>query len=182
MTQPAVSQALKRLEEQLGTPLIARRGPRFDITEAGEEALRIAEEINSNVSLLSTAMDEHPEQVMGKVRLLSISRIESPAYDDFLIAFHRRPPQGGAGGGSDAQLRHHQLPATEDRQPRPLPVPRAACRRPSSSSCASCASATPSSAAATTASSAATTSTWRISRASTSSRSAATRSAAASRR
>lgn len=93
LTQPAVSQALKRLEEQLGTPLIARRGPRFDITEAGEEALRIAEEINSNVSLLSTAMDEHPEQVMGKVRLLSISRIESPAYDDFLIAFHRRHPK-----------------------------------------------------------------------------------------
>ncbi|BAU72807.1 LysR family transcriptional regulator [Metapseudomonas furukawaii] len=93
LTQPAISQALKRLEEQLGTPLIARRGPRFDITEAGEEALRIAEEINANVSRLGIAMDEHPEQVLGKVRLLCISRIESAAYDEFLSAFHKRHPR-----------------------------------------------------------------------------------------
>lgn len=42
LTQPAVSQALKRLEEQLGRQLIARRGPRFALTEVGEQIFELA--------------------------------------------------------------------------------------------------------------------------------------------
>jgi DNA-binding transcriptional LysR family regulator len=41
LTQPAVSQALKRLEEQLGRQLIARRGPRFVLTEMGEQLFQL---------------------------------------------------------------------------------------------------------------------------------------------
>ena len=36
VTQPAISQALKRLEETLGRSLIRRRGPHFEPTHAGE--------------------------------------------------------------------------------------------------------------------------------------------------
>ena len=50
ITQSAVSQALKRLEEQLGATLILRRGQRFDLTGTGEEVLRIAADIYGNVS------------------------------------------------------------------------------------------------------------------------------------
>ncbi|CAE6851711.1 HTH-type transcriptional regulator ArgP [Paraburkholderia aspalathi] len=42
LTQPAVSQALKRLEDTLGRNLIQRRGPHFEPTRAGEEVYRIA--------------------------------------------------------------------------------------------------------------------------------------------
>ena len=52
ITQSAVSQALKRLEEQLDCALILRRGPRFDLTSAGEEVLRIATDIYGDVSLI----------------------------------------------------------------------------------------------------------------------------------
>jgi DNA-binding MarR family transcriptional regulator len=45
LTQPAVSQALRRLEEQLDCQLIARRGPRFDLTEAGQRIFAIAGEM-----------------------------------------------------------------------------------------------------------------------------------------
>ena len=42
LSQPAVTQALKRLEEQIGVALIERNGPRFQLTRAGVETLKIA--------------------------------------------------------------------------------------------------------------------------------------------
>lgn len=93
LTQPAVSQALKRLEEQLDRALIIRRGPRFALTEAGEEVARIASDLYGNVSRLGAALERSTETVVGKVRMLTISRIQSRCYDDFLADFHRRFPR-----------------------------------------------------------------------------------------
>lgn len=93
ITQSAVSQSLKRLEEQLGCALIARKGPRFDLTQAGEEVLRIAEEIYGNVSRLSTAIEGPQDDVVGKVRLLAISKVQSDLYDEFLADFHACHPR-----------------------------------------------------------------------------------------
>ncbi|MDH4761590.1 LysR family transcriptional regulator [Pseudomonas sp. CBMAI 2609] len=93
LTQPAVSQALKRLEEQLDRGLIIRRGPRFALTEAGEEVARIASDLYGNVSRLGAALERSTETVVGKVRMLTISRIQSRCYDDFLADFHRRFPR-----------------------------------------------------------------------------------------
>ena len=93
ITQSAVSQSLKRLEEQLECALISRKGPRFDLTEAGEEILRIAEEMYGNVSRIGSAIEGPQDDVVGKVRLLSISRVQSTVYDDFLANFHLNHPR-----------------------------------------------------------------------------------------
>src|ERR1700734_2638834 len=57
LTQPAVSQALKRLEDTLGRNLIQRRGPHFEPTRAGEEVYRIASDIYGHMSRLETELD-----------------------------------------------------------------------------------------------------------------------------
>jgi DNA-binding transcriptional LysR family regulator len=93
LTQSAVSQSLKRLEEQLECQLILRRGPRFDVSAAGEEVLRIAEEIYGNVARLSATLKNPEDDVVGKVRILTISRVQSALYDDFLVQFHRDHPR-----------------------------------------------------------------------------------------
>ncbi|AQH01651.1 LysR family transcriptional regulator [Burkholderia sp. KK1] len=93
ITQPAVSQALRRLEETLDRKLIERRGPHFAPTQAGEEVYRIASDIYGNISRLETELDDHTEDINGSIRLLTISRIESPAYDAFLADFHRAYPR-----------------------------------------------------------------------------------------
>lgn len=93
LTQPAISQALKRLEEQLGCQLIARRGPRFALTEAGEQIFAIAGEMYGQVSQLSSALLQPGDEVIGKVRLLMISRIVSERFDRFLADFHRDHPR-----------------------------------------------------------------------------------------
>ena len=84
LTQPAVSQALKRLEEQLGRQLIARRGPRFALTEVGEQIFALAGEIYGQMSQVSSVLEQPADEVIGKVRLLIISRIFSERFDDFL--------------------------------------------------------------------------------------------------
>lgn len=93
ITQSAVSQALKRLEEQLECSLILRHGPRFNLTEVGDEVLRIATDIYGNVSRVSTALESRDNDVVGKVRLLAISTVQSTAYDTFLTEFHRSYPR-----------------------------------------------------------------------------------------
>jgi len=77
LSQPAVSQALKRLEEQLESALVIRSGPRIALSKAGEEVMQIAAELYGTVSRLGPALDAPEETVAGKIRILMISRIES---------------------------------------------------------------------------------------------------------
>jgi len=93
VTQSAVSQALRRLEEQLGCALVLRGGPRFDLTAAGEEVLRIAIDIYGDVSRIGAAVEKESDGVAGKVRILSVSRVQSRIYDDFLGDFHEAHPR-----------------------------------------------------------------------------------------
>ncbi|NIE66251.1 LysR family transcriptional regulator [Burkholderia sp. Ax-1719] len=93
VTQPAVSQALKRLEDALGRKLIERRGAHFVPTQAGEEVYRIANDIYGNISRLETELDERTADITGSIRLLTVSRIESRVYDEFLAEFHVAYPR-----------------------------------------------------------------------------------------
>ncbi|CAB3806043.1 HTH-type transcriptional regulator CynR [Paraburkholderia caffeinitolerans] len=93
VTQPAVSQALKRLEDALGRKLIERRGTHFVPTQAGEEVYRIASDIYGTMSQLETGLDERTADITGSIRLLTVSRIESRVYDEFLAEFHSAYPR-----------------------------------------------------------------------------------------
>lgn len=92
LSQPAVSQALKRLEEQVDTPLVERHGPRFTLTQAGIETLRIAGDVQGSLGQLEAALEDASGQVVGQVRLLSINGVHCPAYDRFLSKLHREYP------------------------------------------------------------------------------------------
>lgn len=93
VTQSAVSQALKRLEQQLQCTLIVRQGSRFELTETGDEILRIASDIYGNVSRLGVALASRSQDMLGKVRILCASGVESAGYDAFLARFHRQHPR-----------------------------------------------------------------------------------------
>ena len=53
LTQPAVSHALKRLEQSLGLKLIDRNARRFEVTDAGKIVYAKAIEIHSQISRLA---------------------------------------------------------------------------------------------------------------------------------
>jgi len=92
ITQPAVSHALKRLEEQLGRKLVQRNGPRIEITRAGDEVRELAEEIYGSISRLAGQSSAAERDVSGQVRLITVSGVQFPDYDEFLAAFHRDYP------------------------------------------------------------------------------------------
>ncbi|WEK08415.1 MAG: LysR family transcriptional regulator [Candidatus Pseudomonas colombiensis] len=93
LTQSAVSQALKRLEEHLDARLIARGGRRFELTQTGEEVLRIAADIYGDVSRLGTVLASRQDDLTGKVRILISSGVQAQHYDEFLADFHQNHPQ-----------------------------------------------------------------------------------------
>ncbi|WP_028223679.1 LysR family transcriptional regulator [Paraburkholderia oxyphila] len=93
LTQPAVSQALRRLEEQLGLRLVDRRGPRIEVTQAGIEVRKIAEDIYGTISRLSLADVDAARDISGAVRIGIVSGVDFPAYDEFLAEFHRTYPR-----------------------------------------------------------------------------------------
>lgn len=93
LTQSAVSQALKRLETQLGRDLVHRDGHRFELTEAGEATYRIAQELYATISGLDAAMAEAQHEIAGRVRMVAVSTVQNEAYDSFLAGFHTRHPR-----------------------------------------------------------------------------------------
>jgi DNA-binding transcriptional LysR family regulator len=93
LTQPAVSQALRRLEDQLGMRLVDRHGPRIEVTQAGIEVQQIAEDVYGTISRLSLAKVDGDHDISGVVRLSTVSGIDFPAYDTFLAEFHRDYPR-----------------------------------------------------------------------------------------
>lgn len=93
LTQSAVSQALKRLEEQLDRRLVERHNQAFTVTNAGEEVRRAAEAIYGNVAQLLTDVSQTEVEASGRIHLLVASRIHSQVYDNFWAAFHAAYPR-----------------------------------------------------------------------------------------
>lgn len=69
LTQPAVSQQIRQLEERLGLRLIERVGRRAMPTNAGSELLVHARNIDCAMEAAVEAMDEQARGAMGRVRI-----------------------------------------------------------------------------------------------------------------
>lgn len=68
MTQPGVSQHIRKLEEQVGLPLVRRAGKTFLLTEAGGAILRLAEaRLEAERRVLAALQPEDPDR--GELRL-----------------------------------------------------------------------------------------------------------------
>lgn len=93
LSQPAVSQALKRLEDAVGGVLLHRRSGEFRLTDLGDEIYAIARDMYGTMARIELATAQDKTEVAGTLRLLVMSKVQSPAYDDFLAEFHRRYPK-----------------------------------------------------------------------------------------
>ncbi|AUA57689.1 CysJI operon transcriptional activator [Achromobacter spanius] len=93
LSQPAVSQALKRLEDAVGGLLLHRRNGEFRLTGLGDEIYAIARDMYGTMARIENAATQDRAEIAGTLRLLVMSKVQSPAYDDFLAQFHRRYPK-----------------------------------------------------------------------------------------
>jgi DNA-binding transcriptional LysR family regulator len=69
LTQPAVSQQIRQLEDRLGVRLIERVGKRARATPAGAELLRHVGTIETALGQAAAAMAAYRNEVVGRVRL-----------------------------------------------------------------------------------------------------------------
>lgn len=88
--QPAISAALKNLEDQVGHEL-AERGPKFfKLTEAGRLLHREAREICGAIDRISVLLKDTDEILTGNVRMTIASHMASPILNQALKEFHAK--------------------------------------------------------------------------------------------
>lgn len=92
MSQPSVSQALQKLEEQLGCQLVLRDSRNFALTLRGERIWRECAEILRRVDRIAALSVEDADETGGELRIQIISHLISPLLDEALRLFHQRHP------------------------------------------------------------------------------------------
>ncbi|MDP2697709.1 LysR family transcriptional regulator [Thalassospira sp.] len=93
LRQPSVSNALKRLEDQIGARLIDRDRGRFEVTEQGLALYQECQEICGAIGRLSDVMQDSGAQLSGHLHLWLASHVVFPPLDEALFDFNRAHPQ-----------------------------------------------------------------------------------------
>lgn len=91
-TQPAVSQAMKRLEESAGVQLFERHRSGLIPTRAGQELLEQIRPIFASIARMPQTFSQAPRAVSGKVVLASIDQVMSPEVDLAIERFFHDHP------------------------------------------------------------------------------------------
>ncbi|MDZ7747829.1 MAG: LysR family transcriptional regulator [Halofilum sp. (in: g-proteobacteria)] len=93
LRQPTVSNALRRLEEQLGRRLIERGPGRFEPTEHGAVLYRECQDICGTIGRLEQVMEDSEAEITGELRIHMASHVVFPPLDAALSEFHDRHPR-----------------------------------------------------------------------------------------
>ncbi|MCM2561160.1 LysR family transcriptional regulator [Lutimaribacter sp. EGI FJ00015] len=91
--QPAVSLALKRLEEALDTRLIERGHGQFALTEAGRALYQECADLYGGVARLPDLAARAEVEVSGQVSIALASHVVTPLLDDLLARTHADHPR-----------------------------------------------------------------------------------------
>jgi DNA-binding transcriptional LysR family regulator len=90
--QPALSLALKRLEERLGVTL-CRRGPTgFELTEEGRILADACSAFAASVREIPARLSDIKAEVRGHLRVMLVSNLVAQALDHAIETFHRKYP------------------------------------------------------------------------------------------
>ncbi|MBN9274787.1 MAG: LysR family transcriptional regulator, partial [Mesorhizobium sp.] len=93
LQQPAVSMALKRLEQSVGHRLIDRSPGRFELTEAGERLHALCRDIFTAIVRLPEAMEPSGEDIAGHITIHAVSHALNPDWDRAIADFFRLHPR-----------------------------------------------------------------------------------------
>jgi LysR family transcriptional regulator, transcription activator of glutamate synthase operon len=92
IAQPAVSAQIRRLEAELGTPLLERTTRRVAVTHAGQLFLARARAILDQVGQARADLDELADVLRGRLRIGAAQGLASLDVPRLLSGFHRRYP------------------------------------------------------------------------------------------
>ena len=93
VSQPALSQSLSQLERRLGAPLLERDGRRRQLTEAGHEVARFADEVLGRAAALRDWLLAREQGHAGTLRVGMIDSASLYALPEPIRAFRRAYPE-----------------------------------------------------------------------------------------
>lgn len=88
--QPTVSQALARLETQIGNRLIERGGGTFHLTAVGRELFKECAGIYQDISRLEEVTNTASQKITGNIEISLASSVVTPILDSVLTSFHQQ--------------------------------------------------------------------------------------------
>lgn len=93
ITQPAVSQQIRALEQDLGTRLLNRSTRRLSLTEAGERYHAYASDILERIGEADRSVQSEEHQMSGKLSIGLPYSFSQSELSDFLIRFKKNHPK-----------------------------------------------------------------------------------------
>lgn len=92
ITQPTLSQQLKRLENELGIPLFERSTRKVQLTEAGEACREYAQNILDNVDRLTATASEYLRNQTGSLKIGILTLLPQLNVTSAIAAFQKDYP------------------------------------------------------------------------------------------
>lgn len=92
IAQPSLSQQIRALERDLGSPLLHRRPGRIELTDAGQTLLPVARRMLSDADTARREIHELAALGRGRVRLGATPSLCTGLLPAMLAGFHRRHP------------------------------------------------------------------------------------------
>lgn len=92
LTQPAISQQVKTIEDELGIPLIEKRGRELHLTPAGEEVKARAEEVFSCLDQMVEAVDDIKGLRRGRISVAASDTVVMYLFPKWMKKFRSKYP------------------------------------------------------------------------------------------
>ncbi|WP_172993706.1 LysR family transcriptional regulator, partial [Lactobacillus helveticus] len=92
ITQPALTQQVKKLEHAIGAPLFCQMGKKLYLTEAGKEMETAAVELLNTINGVVSDIQEYTQADKGNISVGILNSLQSNIFYQFLGEFNKKYP------------------------------------------------------------------------------------------
>lgn len=93
ITQPALTQQIKKLEKAVGSPLFGQVGKKLYLTDAGIEMEETAHKLLNTVQGAIDTIQQYTDSDTGEISIGALNTFDSSILEEFLISFNRKFPE-----------------------------------------------------------------------------------------
>ncbi|MFK5279139.1 LysR family transcriptional regulator, partial [Lacticaseibacillus paracasei] len=93
ITQPALTQQIKKLERTVGAPLFYSVGKKLHLSDAGQTMLKSTHEIYEILNQTTDEIQQTTSATVGKINIGLLSSIEDSAFIAFIAHYYQLNPE-----------------------------------------------------------------------------------------